>query len=233
MNYEYLILMVTAASIGLFHTIIGPDHYLSFIVIGKARNWSLKKTLRWTFFCGIGHVFGSIVLGLIGVTTGILIHKIEFFESFRGSIAGWLFILFGFFYMIWGAWKIYKNKPHTHFHSHPDGEIHSHTHVHHDVHEHKHQVGITPWVLFTIFVFGPCEPLIPLLMYPAAQFSIWGVGLIALVFSFFTISTMMIIVFIATKGIHLLPMQKIEKFTHVLAGAIIFFSGLAIELFGL
>jgi len=25
------------------------------------------------------------------------------------------------------------------------------------------------WALFLIFVFGPCEPLIPLIMYPAAK----------------------------------------------------------------
>ncbi|HOD34406.1 MAG TPA: hypothetical protein PLR20_01590 [Syntrophales bacterium] len=27
----------------------------------------------------------------------------------------------------------------------------------------------TPWVLFTIFVLGPSEPLIPVLMFPAAR----------------------------------------------------------------
>ena len=38
-------------------------------------------------------------------------------------------------------------------------------------------------ILFTIFVFGPCEPLIPILMYPAAKSSVAGMLLVAGVFS--------------------------------------------------
>ena len=35
--------------------------------------------------------------------------------------------------------------------------------THHGEHMHPHLVGasLTPWALFVIFVFGPCEPLIP------------------------------------------------------------------------
>ena len=41
---EIQILIVTAASIGFFHTLFGPDHYLPFIVMAKARKWSMVKT---------------------------------------------------------------------------------------------------------------------------------------------------------------------------------------------
>ena len=41
----------------------------------------------------------------------------------------------------------------------------------------------TPWVLFLIFVFGPCEPLIPLVMYPAAKHNIQGAIIVAILFS--------------------------------------------------
>jgi nickel/cobalt transporter (NicO) family protein len=42
---EIWVLAGTAASLGLVHTVIGPDHYLPFIVIGRARRWTLRKTL--------------------------------------------------------------------------------------------------------------------------------------------------------------------------------------------
>ena len=42
---EIWMLAGTAATLGLVHTVIGPDHYLPFIVIGRARNWKLRKTL--------------------------------------------------------------------------------------------------------------------------------------------------------------------------------------------
>jgi len=238
MNYELSILIVTAVSIGFFHTLFGPDHYLPFIVMAKARNWSLIKTSWITVLCGLGHVGSSIVLGLLGVAFGIAIGKIEIFESFRGNLAAWLFIGFGFGYMIYGIKRAIKNKPHHHKHIHDDGVEHVHIHSHSDEHSHVHATeegkkNITPWILFTIFVFGPCEPLIPLLMYPAAQDSMGGMILVTIAFAIVTILTMLSVVLLASFGINLLPFGKIEKYTHAIAGATIMISGLGIQFLGL
>jgi nickel/cobalt exporter len=231
------ILLITAASIAFFHTLFGPDHYLPFIVMSKSGEWSKNKTFWITLLCGIGHVGSSVIIGLIGIAFGIAVSKLEFVESFRGDIAAWLLIAFGFLYFIWGMKRAYRNKPHTHFHTHGDGVIHSHTHVHEEEHAHVHTANskpsMTPWILFTIFVFGPCEPLIPLVMYPAANHSMQGVVLVTLVFGVITISTMLSIVFVSIWGIDLLPMKKLERYTHALAGAAICLSGIAITLLGL
>ena len=87
MNHAISILAGTAALIGFVHTLCGPDHYLPFIVIGKARNWTLAKTMWITFLCGLGHVLSSIVLGLIGVAFGLALGKLEAFEAYRGNLA--------------------------------------------------------------------------------------------------------------------------------------------------
>ena len=68
---DFYILVTTALSIGFIHTLIGPDHYLPFIMIGRARNWSVAKTMRITIYCGIGHVIGSAALGVVGIGFGI------------------------------------------------------------------------------------------------------------------------------------------------------------------
>jgi len=65
MSSELVVLMVTAASVGLIHTLIGPDHYLPFIVMAKARKWSPLRTGWITLLCGLGHVGGSVVLGVV------------------------------------------------------------------------------------------------------------------------------------------------------------------------
>lgn len=236
MSNEITLLAITAASIGFFHTLFGPDHYLPFIMMSKARNWSTPKTMLITFLCGLGHVGSSVVLGIIGVSIGIAITKIEFFESFRGNLAAWAFIAFGMVYFIWGLRKAIRNKPHTHLHIHEEGTSHEHEHAHIKDHSHAHEnknKSITPWILFTIFVLGPCEPLIPILMYPAAKNNIGGLILITLIFATVTITTMMIIVFVTSTGIKLIPMKKMEKYSHALAGAIILFSGLGIQFLGL
>ncbi len=188
MSNEIIILAGTAASIGFFHTLLGPDHYLPFIFMAKARKWSIFKTSWITIACGIGHVGSSILLGIIGYIFGIALVKLELFEGVRGDLAAWAFVLFGLIYFIWGLRRAITNKPHKHRHLHKDGSIHVHEHTHTDEHDHVHKTNITPWILFTIFVLGPCEPLIPVLMYPAAETSTSGMIFIAIIFAIVTIS---------------------------------------------
>ena len=74
---EILVLAGTAASIGLVHTVIGPDHYLPFIVIGRARRWTLRKTLFVSFLAGLGHILSSVALGFLGIALGIAVARLE------------------------------------------------------------------------------------------------------------------------------------------------------------
>ena len=230
------LLSVTAISIGFIHTILGPDHYLPFIVLSQAKKWSLKKTMSITFLCGIGHVLSSVVLGLIGIFIGIEVKKLVAVESFRGNIAAWLFIAFGLVYMIISVRNLIRNKKHTHSHFHFGGQRHLHEHDHHKEHTHIHQddvVNTTPWILFLIFVFGPCEPLIPLVMYPAADSNIAGALIVSILFSVVTIGTMMSVVLAFKLGLNKINLKPVEKYSHLIAGAMIFFSGIAIQFLGL
>ncbi|MBU1628223.1 sulfite exporter TauE/SafE family protein [bacterium] len=234
---EMIILAITAASIGFFHTLFGPDHYIPFIVMSRARNWSMFKTSWITFLCGLGHILSSVLLGFIGIALGIAVTRLEAVESSRGEVAAWLLIAFGLVYFVYGVRKAYVNKPHKHWHDHESGESHQHGHVHSDDHVHVHEkegkFNLTPWVLFTIFVFGPCEPLIPLVMYPAAKSSMIGVILVTTIFGTITIGTMMSLVLITSFGINLIPVGRLERYSHAIAGATIFVCGLAIQFLGL
>src|SRR4030066_1974221 len=134
MSYELMILIGTAAFIGFVHTLFGPDHYLPFIVMGKARRWPLFKTLWISFLCGVGHVGSSVLLGLLGIALGFAVTKLIDIESFRGNLAAWALIAFGLVYFVWGTRRAWKNKPHKHFHIHADGDTHVHQHVHTEEH---------------------------------------------------------------------------------------------------
>ncbi|MBC8313830.1 MAG: sulfite exporter TauE/SafE family protein, partial [Candidatus Cloacimonetes bacterium] len=233
---EIFILAFSAATIGFIHTILGPDHYLPFIVMSKSRGWNLSKTAIITILCGIGHVLSSVILGFIGLGFGIAVFKLEIFESFRGGLAGWLLIVFGFTYFVWGIHKAIRSKNHTHLHHHKDGTTHNHEHKHLSEHSHLHAKSgknLTPWILFTIFIFGPCEPLIPLIMYPAAKFNLSAVFVVAIIFGLTTISTMLIVVLSSCFGLSKLPIQKFEKYSHALAGFVVFVCGVAINFLGL
>ncbi len=237
MTAELKVLLATAASIGFIHTVTGPDHYLPFIVLAKARDWKRAKTLWITFWCGIGHVVGSVVLGLVGISLGVLVQRMEWIESIRGQLAAWLLIGFGLLYGIWGMKKAMQKKTHTHEHAHEDGTHHHHTHTHLGGHTHIHTEkdpkSMTPWILFLIFVFGPCEPLIPLLMVPASKNSLTGLILVTLIFAAVTIATMMMMVSLALAGFHFIHLKKAERYAHAIAGFTLFLSGLGIQFLGL
>ena len=153
-------------------------------------------------------MLGSVALGLIGLSLGWAVFRLEAVESARGAIAGWLLIAFGLVYTAWGLTRAARNRPHTHMHVHDDGTLHAHEHVHVAAHLHPHPAtsptarreAMTPWVLFTVFLFGPCEPLIPLLMYPAAKGHPLDVLIVTLLFAAVTIGTMLLIVASLTRA---------------------------------
>ncbi len=234
---EILVLVGTAATLGLVHTVLGPDHYLPFIVISRARKWSLAKTLLISFLCGLGHVLGSVVLGFVGIALGLAVSRLASVESFRGGAAAWLLIGFGFAYFIWGMHRAIKNRPHEHIHVHVDGEKHDHLHTHEVEHSHVHDekkgTSLTPWILFIIFVFGPCEPLIPLVMYPAMKQNISGLILVTIAFGLTTILTMLTIIAVSSWGVKFIRLGRLERYAHALAGGMIFISGLSVQFLGL
>ena len=232
MNESPAFLYGTAASIGLLHTLMGPDHYLPFIAMSRAGRWSLRKTLLVTLGCGLAHVLSSIILGLIGIILGLAVFKLETIEGLRASLAGWLLLAFGLVYFVWGVVRAVRHRPHVHWHSHAGGIVHCHEHVHVADHAHIHHAqdagsstsrsgSITPWVLFTIFIFGPCEALIPILMYPAAQGGWWSVALVALVFGLTTIITMTVAVYVSCCAVGSRVLGRYERYSHALAGLVI------------
>jgi ABC-type nickel/cobalt efflux system permease component RcnA len=207
-------------------------------MMARARRWTLTKTIWITALCGLGHVGSSILLGALGVVLGTSVTKLEGVEAFRGNLAAWLFIAFGGAYFLWGLYRAIKNRPHTHvhLHSHEDTEAHAHDHEHAEGHDHAHGSdvkSITPWVLFTIFVLGPCEPLIPVLMYPAAKSNTWGLIAVTATFAIVTIATMLTLVVITTLGVNTLRLGRFERYTHAVAGAMIMLSGVGIVFLGL
>ncbi len=233
---EAQILLLTAASIAFLHTILGPDHYLVFTAMGKARSWSLAKTLQITLICGLGHVLGSVIIGAIGIVLGAQLASIVEIEGLRGNLAGWALLAFGLMYFVWGLKKAGRTHHHSHIHVHDD-MVHDHEHDHHTDHLHVHDAKaknpIMPWAMFIIFILGPCEALIPLFMYPAAQQSAGLVVSVAVVFGLVTLITMLACVTLTTIGLEKLKLPSTGRYVHAVAGASVALCGGVISFIGL
>lgn len=229
MTNETVILAMTAASIGFIHTLLGPDHYLPFILLARAGKWSKLRASVVILLCGLGHVLSSVVLGLLGIAFGIAVFKLESIELARGDFAAWMMIIFGLTYFAWGISKVARKKFNGHHHHHS----HSHVHLGKKHIDLNNEQNLTTGVLFAFFILGPCEPLIPLLMYPAARNSMMDVTIVTLVFGVVTIGTMLGIVLLSFWSLSKIHLGPAEKYSHALAGFAIFLCGVAVKFLGL
>lgn len=211
-NITLSALFIAALLTAITHTIMGPDHYLPFIAIAKSRNYTLKKTLFWTFICGLGHIASALLLALVFIYFSHWLSKENFtwIEENRGNIAAYALIGLGAAYILLALRHRFK-----HHHSLQNLE--------------NKNIGI--WVLFIIFVLGPCEALLPILT-ASSVLGMYSVICCTLIFSVATITTMMLCVSLGMMGITALRFNKLENYAHEIAGSTIMLCGIAI-IFGL
>jgi nickel/cobalt exporter len=251
-------LCATAMAIGAGHTILGPDHYVPFVAMARAGHWSAARTAAVTVACGLGHVAGSVAIGLVGIAAGMAVERVEGLEGLRGDAAAWLLVAAGLAYAAWG----YVRPPHptgtcerpcSPMSRLPAGEA-GRGPGEGDLHITGHGPGTlalpcpggrgwesdgraahgsnrsvwAPWGLFLIFLFGPCEPLIPLLMYPAATHGPVAVGAVALAFLAATVGTMLAAVLALRAGCAVVQASRLERHAHTLAGLAVTACGLLV-----
>lgn len=226
-------LMISAVTVGLIHTVLGVDHTVPFIALGRAHRWPMPRLLGFTLVCGLGHIAASIVLGGVGIAMGLSLNQLGLWETRRGQITSWLLIGFGITYTTWAFYRTLRNKPHTHPHLHNNGTFHAHIHSHTQEHIHFHDEpspkSITAWTLFLLLVFGPCEPLIPLIMaaYTAGG---WLTTLVIIsAFGLATLVSMLLLVGLGAYGLSLTHLGSLERHTHILAGLVILITGFCVK----
>lgn len=212
-------LLVTALITAVVHTLTGPDHYLPFIAIAKSRDYSLEKTLFWTFICGLGHIGSALLLALLFVYFSHWLTEAKFtwVEDHRADLAAYAMIGLGATYLVWAVWHRIRHK-------------YGHGH-HHELIAASENKNISIWVLFIIFVLGPCETLLPILT-ASSVLGATAVVATTLLFSISTIATMMIMVTAGMLGLKALHLQCLHQYAHEIAGGTIMACGLAI-VFGL
>ena len=210
------LLLGTTATLAIVHTLLGIDHSLPFVALGRARSWTLRRTLLVTALCGAGHVASSVVIGAVGVGLGIATDALLWIESTRGELAAALLIGFGLAYAAWAVWRSLRD---------PEG------------------AGVcrvapggdraTPWALFIVFVLGPCEPLIPLMVVPGMARDWLALGAVIGVFGLLTIAVMLLAVSAAWRGAALLGAGRIGRHADAAAGLVVAASGAAVLWLGL
>ena len=232
MSPELLSLSLAAAWTGFVHCLCGPDHYVPFVAMSRVGAWSLRKTLVITFLCGIGHVLGSALIGFVGIALGLIVFQLEQTESVRGDIAAWGLFGFGAVYTLIGIVHALRsdlrrsgletiagNEELATASDASGGASPSPAIVANKT--------MTPWILFVVFLFGPCEPLIPYLMVPAAKANRWGVAWVTLLFGVTTLATMTTLVALIYRGTLAIQFNSLQRWGHAVAGLVVLACGAA------
>lgn len=168
--------MSTASATALFHTLI-PDHWLPFVLIGRARGWSGATVARISGLSALVHVGLSLALGLGAVAVGVgAAHALG--ETLE-RVAAVLLVVFGLAYACW-AWR---HRGHFHpggdrLHGVASGEACSgaegeanpeHLHYHADsalIRDRGEWSGVS---LAVIVGLNPCVLVFPLLVEGASR----------------------------------------------------------------
>ncbi|MDP3723750.1 MAG: hypothetical protein Q8R91_09690 [Candidatus Omnitrophota bacterium] len=206
-------LLTAAVSVAFLHS-LAPDHWLPFVAMAKVSGWRMRRLGLVTCIAGIGHVASSLFLGFVGLWAGMAIHHLAGVEVWRGRIGIWLLIGFGIAYAIWGL----KHAQHHHPHISLDEAMRSYA-------------VRRMWMLMAILVFGPCEPLIPL-MFVASERGLSTVWAVSAAFSVVTVGMVVGQSCLSYAGVRLIEAPWMERYAHAVAGFVIVLTALIVLVTG-
>lgn len=191
--------------LSLIHAMI-PNHWLPVVALGKAENWTQRETLFVTAISGLAHTLSTILIGIAIGIIGISLSKSYTFITEK--IAPSLLIVIGLVYLFAG--------------------LRHHNHKDHHIKTGKTKQQ-TKWAIIaslslTMF-FSPCLEIEAYYLQAAAAG--WaGIFMVSAVYVLITISGMMLLVFLAGKGVRAIRSHIIDHHEKLLSGAVLIILGI-------
>jgi len=227
------LLLLTAASTAALHTLI-PDHWLPFVLVGRARGWSSRRTAAVSGLSAIVHTLLSAGLGIAALAIGQTAARAVGAGLARAS--GVLLVLFGAAYAVW-AWR--KGG---HFHpggallhrpdeaSRCDGRegVVSEEHLHYHADDAWIRADATKGAAALALIVGlnPCVLVLPIMVATAEQGTA-AVVLVTLAYSLTTIALMVGLSVAGVAGARRLPVPAVARHMETASGVLIALVGAA------
>ncbi len=198
-------LVVGSFIISVLHGLL-PNHWLPIVTVGKNRNWSDRKVLRVTGIAAMAHTGSTILLGVLIAYAGQQIS--ETFEHFTYFIAPAILIIIG-------LWFIIQHYRHKHFHLNPSEA---------GLSSKKSERQLIMALAGAMF-FSPCLEIEGIYLQAGAIG--WdSVLYISLIYFIFSISGMVLWVFLSLQGIKKLDWHRIEHASGIISGVVLIILGL-------
>ena len=231
----YLSMTVAGLSVAFFHAIL-PNHWLPFVLAGRAQRRSMRKTLSITTLAGGGHIFITTLLGVLIVWMGLKLSA--YVETWSVPLAAGALILFGLYYIV----QHLRGEGHEHSHTlggHSQDRDHSHGHNH--GHDHNPPQGegnsafdrslssdtVAVGSLIAMLTFSPCEGFLPIYL------TAWPYGWMAFivlsaVLAAGTLSGMLVFTGLTYAGLQRVEMPWLEHHEYLILGSILILLGIAV-----
>jgi ABC-type nickel/cobalt efflux system permease component RcnA len=227
----------TGFTVAFFHAAI-PTHWLPFVLVSRARNWSRGKTLAVAMFAGLGHVALTSLIGLLIAWLGFQLDE-EIGHAFA-PIAGSVLILIGCYY----AWRQWRGGGICH-HPVPGSQHkadeqcgHEHGPASHWEHELKDSKLVSDkagdWAaisgLFLMLTLSPCEGFLPVYL-SAVQFGWTGFVVLSLILAVATLAGMAVFTWLTLIGFERFKLRNFERWEAGLLATIFMVLGLVMFFF--
>lgn len=223
----------TGFTVAFFHAAI-PTHWLPFVLVARARNWSRGRTLAVTSLAGMGHVLLTSLLGLVIAFLGFQLDE-SFGEVFPW-VAGGLLIAFSASYF----WRQFSGRGIVHHH--PPGSAHragaqcGHGNAHSHWHEEMEGSPLVSrsagdWAavsgLFVMLTLSPCEGFLPVYL-SGVQFGWKGFWVLSAILAVATLAGMTLFTWCALLGFERFRVKAFERYEAGLLGALFLVLGVLV-----
>ncbi len=219
---------LTGFAVAFLHAAI-PTHWLPFVLVAKARQWSNAKTLGMVAAAGLGHVALTSVLGLAIAWFGFQLDE-SLGHAFPMLTGGLLFAI-----ALYYGWRQWTGRGVCHHH--PPGSSHAPSEACSD-HEHDHghthwdeELKDTPLIkadrgdwaavsgLFVMLTLSPCEGFLPIYL-SGVQFGWLGFVVLSVILAFGALGGMTLLTWLTLIGSDRLRVERFERYEAGLLAAL-------------
>jgi nickel/cobalt transporter (NicO) family protein len=208
----YIQIITGSLLLSVFHALI-PSHWLPLIAISKAEKWTEAETLQVTSITSIAHTLSTVIIGTI---VGLIGYKLsESYHFITHYAAPVVLIGLGIIYFfVEYRHKFIKNKHHHHHHIDVEKIVENK--------KSKRSIIIT---LSLAMFFSPCLE-IEVYYFTASRLGWIGIGIVSLIYFFITVLGIILLVYLASKGVEKLKWHFLEHHEKLISGIILVLVGL-------
>lgn len=223
-----------------------PNHWLPFVLAGRAQKWSVAKTLSIVIVAGGGHVVMTTILGVLVVSLGLAVS--HYVEEWSATVAGGILIACGGYYLVRhlrGKSHVHLFGNHHHDHDYDSDGKHQHEHPAHDhLHEkggrdlhqeHGRSLGVTAadavpvLSLIAMLTFSPCEGF--LAIYLVAWPHGWmAFAVLSGVLAVGTLAGMLVFTWLTMRGMERVSFPSLDRYEGLVLAVVLIGLGLGVML---